>query len=165
MRASALVDLGSLAPAECIKLVTFRRSGAEVATPVWFVVDAGKVFLRTLAHFGKVRRLRHNPAVKFAACDWGGTLCGPWLQGRAELLVPGDARIEAVDAMLDHKYGEQRAEMNRMVQAQGLEPVFVAITPGPPGGEAAQAGAPVDTLARYGKDGRPGDKPFAKMEP
>mgnify|MGYP003379726299 CR=1 FL=1 len=45
------------ATAECINLVTRRRNGAEVATPVWFVLWNDTACLRTATRFGKVKRL------------------------------------------------------------------------------------------------------------
>lgn len=123
------VDLSSLGDAECIKLVTFRKSGAEVGTPVWFVLAGSGIFVRTLAHFGKVRRLRNDPSVRFAACDWHGNLRGPWYRGEAELLSPDDVRIGRIDGRFDAKYGERRAEMNRLIASEGFVPVFIGITP------------------------------------
>ena len=105
------------ASAECINLVTRRRNGAEVATPVWFV-----------PWNGKVKRLRNDPLVRYAACDWDGKVSGPWLEGRAELILATDARATAIDRLLDARYGERRAEMNRLMQAEGMEPIFIAIT-------------------------------------
>jgi len=122
-------QLASLSGAECILLETCRKSGAAVATPVWFVVVDGLVYVRTLAHFGKVKRLRANPAVRFASCDWDGNVCGPWFHGRAALLSPDDECLPVVDALFDATYGERRAAMNRMVAEQGFDTVFIAITP------------------------------------
>ncbi|MBK7169226.1 MAG: PPOX class F420-dependent oxidoreductase [Gammaproteobacteria bacterium] len=116
------------ASAECINLVTRRRNGAEVATPVWFVPWNDKVCLRTATRFGKVKRLRNDPLVRYAACDWDGKVSGPWLEGRAELILATDARATAIDRLLDARYGERRAEMNRLMQAEGMEPIFIAIT-------------------------------------
>ena len=73
---------------ECIQLVTRRRNGAEVATPVWFVLWRDMACLRTATRFGKVKRLHDDPAVRYAPCDWDGNVSGPWLEGRAELLQP-----------------------------------------------------------------------------
>jgi len=42
-----------------LSLSTFRRNGAEVATPVWFAADGAKLYVFTLADSGKVKRLRH----------------------------------------------------------------------------------------------------------
>ena len=120
------------AGAECIKLVTRRRNGAEVATPVWFVLSNDIACLRTATRFGKVKRLRNDPAVRYAPCDWDGNVSGPWLEGRAELIPANDARATEIDRLLEQKYGERRADMNRLMQAEGMEPVFVAITPTAP---------------------------------
>ncbi|HQY71563.1 MAG TPA: pyridoxamine 5'-phosphate oxidase family protein [Pseudomonadales bacterium] len=122
----------SFATAECIKLVTRRRSGAEVATPVWFVLCNDTACLRTATRFGKVKRLGNDPAVRYAPCDWDGNVSGPWLEGRAELIPANDARATEIDRLLEQKYGERRADMNRLMQAEGMEPVFVAITPTAP---------------------------------
>ena len=67
--------------------MTRRRSGAEVATPVWFVLCNDTACLRTATRFGKVKRLRNDPAVRYAPCDWDGNVSGPWLEGRAELIT------------------------------------------------------------------------------
>jgi hypothetical protein len=39
-------------------LVTFRRSGEPVPTPVWFGLHEGRVYVESLADAGKVKRLR-----------------------------------------------------------------------------------------------------------
>jgi hypothetical protein len=122
----------AFATAECIKLVTRRRNGAEVATPVWFVLWNDTACLRTATRFGKVKRLHNDPAVRYAPCDWDGNVSGPWLEGRAELIPATDERAAVIDRLLDGKYGERRAEMSRLMQADGMEPVFVAITPAAP---------------------------------
>ena len=114
---------------ECIQLVTRRRNGAEVATPVWFVLWQDMACLRTATRFGKVRRLHDDPAVRYAPCDWDGNVSGPWLEGRAELIAATDERAAVIDRLLDEKYGERRAQMSRLMQTAGMEPVFIAITP------------------------------------
>ena len=114
---------------ECIQLVTRRRNGAEVATPVWFVLWQDMACLRTATRFGKVRRLHDDPAVRYAPCDWDGNVSGPWLEGRAELIAATDERAAVIDRLPDEKYGERRAQMSRLMQTEGMEPVFIAITP------------------------------------
>ena len=44
-------------------LVTFRRSGAPVPTPVWFGMHDGRLYVESLADAGKVKRLRHDRRV------------------------------------------------------------------------------------------------------
>jgi PPOX class probable F420-dependent enzyme len=45
-------------------LVTFRRSGEPVPTPVWFGLHEGRVYVESLADAGKVKRLRHDQRVR-----------------------------------------------------------------------------------------------------
>src|SRR2546422_8533574 len=49
-------------------LVTFRRDGTPVATPVWAAVAGQRVFLRAERNSGKVKRLRNNPRALLAPC-------------------------------------------------------------------------------------------------
>jgi hypothetical protein len=41
-------------------LETYRNTGRPVATPVWFAEDHGTFYIYSLAHAGKVKRIRHN---------------------------------------------------------------------------------------------------------
>ena len=47
-----------------MNLTTFRKSGNEVPTPVWFVILEGKLYVRTEASSGKVKRIRNNGRVE-----------------------------------------------------------------------------------------------------
>jgi uncharacterized protein len=118
------------ADAECVCLATLRRDGREVLTPVWYVWHGERLWLRTARQFGKVKRLRNDPRLRFAPCDWDGNLQGEWRPGTAELIDAGDPRTVAVDALLDARYGERRAQMSAYLREHGLDPVFVAVTPG-----------------------------------
>ena len=40
-----------------LSLATFRRSGAEVATPVWFATVDGRLYVVTSGDAGKAKRL------------------------------------------------------------------------------------------------------------
>ena len=57
-------------------LVTFRRSGEPVPTPVWFGLLDGKVYARSEERVGKVKRIRANPRVLVAPCDGRGKPLG-----------------------------------------------------------------------------------------
>lgn len=115
--------------AECIKLATRRRDGSEVMTPVWYVEHEGRIWLRTAKQFGKVKRLRNDPRVRFAPCDWDGNLLGEWFEGVADIVDAQDPRTQVPDSLLDRRYGERRAQMSDYLSEQGLDPVFVSITP------------------------------------
>src|SRR4051794_778770 len=67
-------------------LTTFKRSGDPVATPVWFGVGDGKLFLRTYADAVKIKRLRANPRVLVGPCDVRGKPKGPMVEGEARVV-------------------------------------------------------------------------------
>jgi len=55
-----------------VNLVTFRRDGRGVETPVWFVVLDGKLYVFTDGTSAKVKRLRATGRVKIAPCGVRG---------------------------------------------------------------------------------------------
>jgi PPOX class probable F420-dependent enzyme len=68
-------------------VVTFRRSGAPVPSPVWMAVDeVGRVYVQTGAKSGKVKRLRHDPTALIAASNVRGRPQGPLLLATARVL-------------------------------------------------------------------------------
>ena len=87
-------------------LSTFRRSGAEVATPVWFAAAGGKLYVFTAGDSGKVKRLRHSSRVRVAPSEARGRVQGAWRDATARL-VTEPATIERAHAALHAKYGWQ----------------------------------------------------------
>jgi len=87
-------------------LSTFRRSGAEVATPVWFAAAGGKLYAFTAGDSGKVKRLRHSSRARVAPSDARGRVQGAWRDATARL-VSEPAAIERAHAALRAKYGWQ----------------------------------------------------------
>jgi PPOX class probable F420-dependent enzyme len=49
-----------------IDLVTYRKSGVGVHTPVWFAEHEGRLFVMTRPDFGKAKRIRNRPQVEVA---------------------------------------------------------------------------------------------------
>lgn len=76
-------DFSHLRREKYIDLVTFRRSGAPVHTPVWFAEDAGKLYVMTRSDSGKAKRLRNNPRVEIAPSTIRGKVTGPSVPGVA----------------------------------------------------------------------------------
>lgn len=87
-----------------LNLETFRKSGAGVKTPVWFVQEGQTLFVRTLADSGKVKRIRRQPQVNIAPCQANGALLGAWLPAVARELQDRTSH-HRVDRLLDQKYG------------------------------------------------------------
>ena len=94
--------LAPLGGQKYISVETFKKNGQGVKTPVWFVLHKNAVYLYTKADSWKVKRIRNNPRVRVAVCNFRGDIKGPWLDATASL-VEGDERL-AADALLDRKY-------------------------------------------------------------
>jgi PPOX class probable F420-dependent enzyme len=89
-----------------LSVETYRRTGQAVATPVWFVVDGGVIYVYSLADAGKVKRIRNNPRVRIAPCDVRGALKGAWLDATARIVDEREAA--AAQKLLVAKYGWQK---------------------------------------------------------
>ncbi len=71
-----------------ISLTTFRKSGAAVATPVWFGEDGDRLYVMTRSDMGKTKRIRNNPQVRVAPCSIRGRVTGPDFAATARILPP-----------------------------------------------------------------------------
>lgn len=89
-----------------IRLTTFRRSGEEVSTPLWFEVWEGRLYATTPTDSGKMKRIRNNPRVVLSPGDARGRPRGESIEGLARQLDDGEAPEEARRAYWK-KYGRQ----------------------------------------------------------
>ena len=95
-----------LANESYVNLVTFRRNGATVETPVWFAILDGKLYVVTDGTSAKVKRIRATKKVRVAPCNaWGG-VTGDWVDGTGRT-VADKQLIERAHAALQEKYGWQ----------------------------------------------------------
>jgi PPOX class probable F420-dependent enzyme len=74
-----------LADSGYLLLVTFKRSGDPVPTPVMFSKRDGKAYFRSEPN-AKVKRLRANHHVRIAGCNPRGKPKSPLYEGRAREL-------------------------------------------------------------------------------
>ena len=89
-----------------LSLATFRRNGAEVATPVWFAASANRLYVFTAGDSGKMKRLRHSPRARVAPCDARGRVGGAWRDATARI-IDDERLIRQARAALHAKYGWQ----------------------------------------------------------
>lgn len=97
-------ELERLAREQYVLLTTFRKSGEGVSTPIWAASTGSELVVWTPRDSGKVKRLRRDPRVQVAACDFrGSTTHGATVSGKARLL--DDAETDRVRALIRDKYG------------------------------------------------------------
>ncbi len=69
-----------------ISLVTFRKDGSAVATPVWFAERDGRLYVMTRSDSGKVKRLKRNSRVRVAPATIRGSVTGAAVEATARIL-------------------------------------------------------------------------------
>ena len=129
------VRLEARFPGKYLSLTSFRRDGTGVATPVWFVIDKGRLVIQTDPRSFKAKRIRRNPAVMIAPCTASGRLRSEPVPARAELLPQSE--MDHVGRLMARKYRVDRIlilPLYRAVQRLrgapvGAAGVALAITP------------------------------------
>jgi PPOX class probable F420-dependent enzyme len=118
--------LGHLQGHKYCLLVTFRRSGEPVPTPVWFGLDGDRLFARSERRLGKVKRIEAEPRVLIAPCDSRGKPLGPAADARARLLGPEDEAV--AEAAIQANFGVGRKLYEGVAMNLGPEGVYLEVT-------------------------------------
>jgi hypothetical protein len=108
-------------------VVTFRRDGSPVATPVWAAVAEGRVYVRAERSSGKVKRLRRDPRVLLAPCTTQGRHLGPPLPALGRVLAAQEEQIAEV--ALARRYGTVRAWFERAMDLMRVDMCYLELTP------------------------------------
>ena len=122
-------------PGKYVSLVSFKRDGTPVATPLWFVVDGDRLLAMTGARSAKVKRIRRDPEVTVAPCRASGHPTAGPVAARAEVLPPDE--VESAQRLMARKYRVDRVLIlpvyNLVQRLRGMRPsgegVVLAITP------------------------------------
>jgi PPOX class probable F420-dependent enzyme len=85
-----------------ICLITFRKTGVPVSTPVWFGEEGDKLYVMTRSDSGKYKRIRNQPRVRIAPCSIRGKIIGPEFSSQASILPERDWR--RAKEIIDKKY-------------------------------------------------------------
>ena len=101
-----------------INLATYRKTGAEVRTPVWIAENAGTLYVFSESKAGKVKRIRANGRARIAACDVRGNLKSDWLDASARI-VTDSGEIAGMYAAFARKYGWQMRILNLLARLSG----------------------------------------------
>ena len=89
-----------------VSLLTFRKDGREVATPIWFAEEGGRIWAYSELSAGKVKRLRNNDKIRLAPCTAAGAVTGAWREGSGRIVEGGEDFSRGIQA-LGRKYGWQ----------------------------------------------------------
>ncbi|HTI14417.1 MAG TPA: PPOX class F420-dependent oxidoreductase [Dictyobacter sp.] len=100
-------SLRELYRAEYGNLVTFRKDGTPVETPIWFASRDGIFYIETGATSGKIKRIRHTARVTLAPCTARGQIIGEMIECRAHIITDVQESYIARGA-LHRKYGLKR---------------------------------------------------------
>jgi PPOX class probable F420-dependent enzyme len=118
--------LPSVAATGYCLVVTYRRDGTPVPTPVWVAADGGRLVFESDADAPKVRRLRRDPHVRVARCNSRGRPLGPPVEATARILAPDEE--PAAEAALAARHGVQRRIAQRLRPTAPAGPAYVEIT-------------------------------------
>jgi hypothetical protein len=132
--ARAIVDaprVGSIAEVSAHKralLVTYRRSGKAVATPVWAAEADGRLYVRSERTAGKIKRLRRDPRVLVAPCTVRGKPLGAPFEATARILSTQDEAL--AERALADRYGLGRAFFEWTFDRMRIDMCYLEVTPG-----------------------------------
>jgi PPOX class probable F420-dependent enzyme len=108
-------------------VVTFKRSGEPVPTPVLFGTANGRLYFRTDADVSKVKRLGNDPHVRVGPCNWRGKPVGALVEGTARVLPASDN--ERAYAVLKANYTFGTRLFESLLDRLPIEIVYVEVVP------------------------------------
>jgi len=108
-----------------INLETYRRNGQAVLTTVWFVMDAGTIYIRTDMNSGKVKRIKNNPNIRITPSGARGQLKGKWIEGKIKMA--GSLELEHANQLLEQKYGIQGKIIRVFNKIRNTRPTVLSI--------------------------------------
>jgi uncharacterized protein len=121
-------DFAQIARCKRALLVTYRRAGTAVPTPVWAGAAGGRLYVRTERASGKVKRLRNDARLLVAPCTVRGEPLGRAIEARARMLT--SEQEGPAEHALARRYGLGRALFERAMDALRVDMCFLEIVPG-----------------------------------
>ena len=109
---AAASGLDGLEAHEYCLIVTYKRDGTPVPTPVWFALDGDRVVFESDSDSAKIKRVRRNPQVRVAPCNSRGRPLGPPIEAVARILSPEEA--EVAERVLAERFGRSRRIAQRL---------------------------------------------------
>jgi uncharacterized protein len=108
-------------------LVTYRRDGTPVPTPVWAAEANGRLYVRSERASGKAKRLRRDPRMLVAPCTVRGKPLGAPFEATARMLSHGEE--PHAERVLADRYGLGRALFEWTMDRLRVDMGYLEITP------------------------------------
>jgi uncharacterized protein len=108
-------------------LVTYRRDGTPVPTPVWAAEADGHLYVRSERASGKAKRLRRDPRVLVAPCTVRGKPLGAPFEATARMLSPREE--PHAERVLADRYGLGRKLFEWTMDRLRVDMGYLEITP------------------------------------
>ncbi len=119
-----------VAAAKRTLVVSFRRDGTGVPTPVWAAAANGSFYVRTERTSGKVKRLRGDPRLLIAPCTVRGVPLGAALEAHGRLLGAEEEEEAIAERALTSRYGAGRALFELAMDLMRVDMGYLEIVPG-----------------------------------
>ena len=110
---------------QCL-LVTFKRSGEPVPTPVNFGLSDGRLYFRSEPHVAKIARLRRDPQVRVCPCTFRGKPLGPMVEATARALP--ESENERADSIIDSNYRADMRLIERGYDRIGVPMLYIELS-------------------------------------
>jgi uncharacterized protein len=127
LKAGERHDFGQFPGRKHCLVVTYRRSGEPVPTPVWFGIADGKLYFRSEERVGKIKRIRANGSVLVAPCDSRGKPKGEGVEAEARILSPDEE--ERAESAIQSNFGLGRRMYEGVAMNLAPKGVYVEVTP------------------------------------
>lgn len=114
----------SLEPGKYICILTYKKNGDGVSTPVWFIRKDNKIYIRTSNQSGKVKRIKNNNNVSYALCNISGRIKGEWHSGLAK--IEPDVN-KMIFSKITEKYGLIAQIINILYKIKKMEIIIISI--------------------------------------
>ena len=111
--------------ATVVDLVTYRRDGRPVHTPVLSTPRGAALIIRTHHTAGKLKRLANNPSVQVAPCDGRGRLLGDPQTGTGTILPEAETAL-CLD-LLHQRHGLVGRGATWLRHARRMRDVFIEV--------------------------------------
>jgi PPOX class probable F420-dependent enzyme len=123
----AVGTLDAIAGRKNALVVTFRRDGSPVATPVWAALAGGRIFVRSERASGKVTRLRRRPHALIAPSTRQGRAVGPPLEVTGRVLAGAEEFV--AERALRERYGLGRDLFERTMDILRVDMAYLEFAP------------------------------------